>query len=98
PVGEALGERVTATIGAEGGMISYDEGRFTLVVPPGALAAPIELGVQEIGRTAPHGTGSAFRLTPHGTTFAAPVELHFALSEEERARPSALMPATQDER
>lgn len=74
-IGTPIGTPVTATIGAEGATLVSADGAATLIVPPGALAAPTELAIQLITNHAWATTGGAYRLTPDGTTFAVPVEL-----------------------
>ena len=50
---------------------------LTVVVPPGALAAPADIEIQPIADTAPAGLGSAYHLAPPGQAFLAPVTLQF---------------------
>jgi hypothetical protein len=63
------------TIDAAGGTIVADNGRLTITIPAGALAAATTIGVQAISNTAPGGVGAAYRLTPDGQTFAQPIAL-----------------------
>ena len=64
---KALPEDITvrARIGAEGGTIAIPEAGFKLVVPQGAVSAPVNFAV-----TAVAGRSVAYRMDPHGTHFA----------------------------
>jgi hypothetical protein len=75
--GTPLGGPVSRVVGADGATIASADGRLTLQIPPGAVAAGTTVSIQEITNTAPGGIGSAFRLEPSGTTFAAPVAITF---------------------
>ncbi len=98
PVGTPIGEVMIALVGPEGGTVASADGSLTVSVPAGALEAPIELRVQEITRTAPHGEARAFRLEPHGQTFGGPVTVTYGLGSDELGTARALRAATQDER
>jgi hypothetical protein len=80
PRGTSTGSQTTATIGAAGGTLSSDDGVFTLTVPPGALASDVMVGVEPITNTATLGAGSAYRLTPEGTTFSIPATVAFSFT------------------
>ena len=67
-----------ATIGSSGGMLTSSDGLLTLSIPSGALAQDTVIGIQPIDNQAPGGLGSAYRLTPDGQTFAAPVTLTYS--------------------
>jgi hypothetical protein len=66
----------TGVIGVEGGAVrgQTDDGRsYQLLVPPGALAEPVEISVQPLERTGPPFGDEllfAFDLQPEGLTFA----------------------------
>jgi hypothetical protein len=81
--GEPEGLPTFATIGAAGGTLASSDGRLTVSVPAGALAADTEVGIQPITATAPGALGMGYRLTPAGTTFAQPVALTFRYSPAE---------------
>jgi hypothetical protein len=86
PVGEPDGEAVQAEIGADGGTLSTDDGRFILTVPAGALAAKTRLSVRPIVATAPGAAGLAVRLEkPAGVEFSQPVTVSFRLTAFELA-------------
>ncbi len=76
--GAPTGASVSALIGSAGGSLKSADGRFELVVPPGALAADTMLRMTPITNTAPLGVGGALRLEPDGTQFAKPAKLVFA--------------------
>ena len=82
-VGVATGSAVTATIGAAGGSLRSADGKLTLTVPAGALAANTTIGMQPISNFAHGRIGDAYRLTPDGQTFAQPVTLTFGYTEDE---------------
>ena len=82
-VGVATGSAVTATIGAAGGSLRSADGKLTLTVPAGALAANTTIGMQPISNFAHGRIGGAYRLTPDGQTFAQPITLTFGYTEDE---------------
>jgi hypothetical protein len=67
----------TKTIGPEGGTITHPDGA-ELEVPPGALAAPVELAIEKDPTGAPAlspmyaAYGGVYAITPHGTAFSQP--------------------------
>ncbi len=75
------------------------DGTVTVVVPPGALAAGTQVGIQPITATAPGALG-AYRLTPEGQTFAQPVTITFSYSADEAGAtaPDSMRIATHDAR
>lgn len=97
PPGIPEGFPTSATIGPGGGSLGSSDGRLTVTVPAGALAANINFGIQPITATAPGALGSAYRLTPEGQNFAQPVTLTFKYSAAEGAASArdALRVATQ---
>lgn len=68
-IGTPLGAAQSAAIGPGGGTLISLDGRATLTVPPGAVAAPVIFAVQEITNTAPGGVGSAYRFDPQDVSF-----------------------------
>lgn len=79
PETETETDTVSARIGPEGGTLTHPSGAV-LVVPPGALSAPVSLTValtQTPSAEVLHATplGSAFVLGPEGQGFAKPVQL-----------------------
>ena len=75
----------SASIGPAGGSIRSADGRLTLKVPAGALAAPTTLAIVPATNTAPNAIGSAYSLSPVGVTFAGPGQLVFAYSDADLA-------------
>jgi hypothetical protein len=59
---------VAATIGKSGGTLSIPEAGFTLIVPPGAVGAPVEFSVTAIA-----GRSVAYEFAPHGIAFNVPL-------------------------
>jgi hypothetical protein len=96
--GTPMGTPVEQTVGPAGGEVATGDGRLTVVIPAGALAADTRVAVQPITATAPNAVGVAYRLTPEGTTFAQPVTLRFQLAPADLAGSAAelLQVATQD--
>ena len=82
-VGTATGSVVTASIGAAGGSLTSGDGRLTVTVPAGALAANTTIGIQPISNFAHGKVGAAYRLTPDGQTFLKPVTLTFGYSDDD---------------
>jgi hypothetical protein len=75
PVGSALGNPTAKVIDAAGGSITSDDGRLTVMVPAGAVAAATNFTIQPITNQAPGGVGNAYRLGPAGQTFTSPVDI-----------------------
>lgn len=82
-VGVASGVPVSATIGAAGGSVGTPDGKVALNIPAGALAADTVITIQPITNKAHGGMGLGYRLTPDGQTFAQPVELKFAYTDQD---------------
>lgn len=80
-VGTPIGTAGSATLGAVGGTLSSPDGRVTLNVPAGALAADTVIGIQPITNHAHGGRGNAYRFTPDGQTFQTPVTLTFTYTD-----------------
>lgn len=80
-VGEPKGNAVSKMIGPAGGYILND--RVIVTIPAGALSKEVQIGLQPITNTNGSGKGLGYRLTPHGTTFAKPINLTFRYTDEE---------------
>jgi len=76
--GSSIGAAASATIGPAGGTLSTPDGQITLTIPAGALDAPVTIGIEPVTNLAHGGTGTAYRLTPDGQVFSAPVTITFA--------------------
>ncbi len=63
----------SATIGPAGGSVQSADGRFTLLVPAGALTSPTPLSISAATNDAPQGVGIAYVLAPANPAFAKPV-------------------------
>lgn len=84
PVGTPEGPAVTARIGPAGGIIVSADERIRITIPAGALTADQTISVQPLNENnCPAGIGQAFRLLPHGLTFAKPVTITFQYDEED---------------
>jgi hypothetical protein len=60
--GAALGEAVRSTLDAAGGQLVSDDGRITVALPAGAVAAPLQAELQAVHNTAPDGLGDGLRV------------------------------------
>lgn len=80
-VGTPIGSAASATLGAAGGTLSSPDGRVTLSVPAGALAADTVIAIQPITNHAHGGKGNAYRFTPDGQTFQTPITLKFTYTD-----------------
>lgn len=87
------------TISANGGTIESSDGRLKLTIPAGAVAAGQTFSIQSISNTNPLAVGPAYRLQPHGVTFAKPITIAFEYTDEEirNTIPEALGIAYQDD-
>lgn len=74
-IGKPIGDAVTKTIGPEGGTISSADGLMELSFPPGALAAPTNIGIQSIENTSVMNFGKTYACSPDGLHFQKPVGL-----------------------
>jgi hypothetical protein len=97
-IGAPVGAAASKTIGAAGGTVSTDDGRFTVTIPPGALTADTAVSIQPTENTAPEGLGVSYRLAPEGQVFGQPVQLALVYSDAdvEGSAPEALGIAFQD--
>ncbi len=84
PVGAPNGDAATARIGPSGGSLSTPDGRLTLVVPAGAVAADTTFSILQITNNAFGGLGGAFRLGPAGARFSLPVTLTYQMADSDR--------------
>jgi hypothetical protein len=83
-VGTALASPLSSkVIDATGGAITSADGRMTVTVPAGAVAAATTFTIQAITNQAPGGVGDAYRLGPEGENFSTPVSvtLHFSSAD-----------------
>jgi len=96
-VGAPIGALVKKTIGAAGGDVTSDDGKFKVTIPAGALAADTDIGIQPIENKAFGGVGASYELTPDGQQFAQPVTLSFTYTDADLAgsAPEALAVAFQ---
>ncbi len=100
PVGTPEGPVQTASIGPAGGTIQSADQRLTISIPAGALTESKTISIQPIGNHCPAGAGKAFRLTPHGLTFAKAARITFQYSEHDvnSSAPEALQVAYQTDK
>ncbi len=97
PVGTPVGAATSLSIDGSGGSISSPDGRLTVTIPAGALAAATEITIQPITNTCIAGVGQAYQLGPDGQQFAQPVTLTLQHTPEdlEGTSPFALQMAVQ---
>ena len=100
PVGTVEGEVISATIGPGGGTIESADQRIQISIPAGALNTNQTISVQPIGNNCPAGSGQAFRLMPHGITFAKPAAITFQYNDQDinGSAPELLRIAYQNEK
>jgi len=91
-IGQPLGSAVSKQIDAAGGTVSSADGRVTLTIPAGALAANTTISIQPIENTAPNGIGQSYDFLPNGQQFAKPitVTLHYTDAEMAGTAPELL--------
>lgn len=82
-IGQPLGSAVSKAIGSAGGTLSSPDGRVTLTIPAGALAANTTISIQPIENTAPNGIGSSYDFLPNGQQFAKPITVTLRYTEAE---------------
>jgi hypothetical protein len=92
------GAGIEKTIGATGGTIESRDGRLKLTIPAGAVTGNQTFSIQSITNTNPLAVGAAYRLQPHGVTFAKPITIQFEYTDAEikNTLPEALGIAYQD--
>jgi hypothetical protein len=79
PDGAAI---VSKTIGANGGVITNEDGRVSVKIPPGALEEDATISIEPITSTLPYTAGpGAFRLLPEGLHFKKPVTITFSYND-----------------
>ena len=86
----------TTVVGAQGGTASSADGMVSLRIPPGALSADVSIAITPATGAPAGAVGSAYSISPEGTTFAVPAELSFAYDPSQLggAPASALVVAT----
>ncbi|MET4577299.1 hypothetical protein [Ottowia thiooxydans] len=89
PVGDAQGTPTSASLNSAGGTVGSADGRFSLIVPEGALTALTTLTIQPINNGAPGRVGTGYRLMPEGVVFAKPVQLRFTYADVDTVGSSA---------
>ncbi|HYG18503.1 MAG TPA: hypothetical protein VD816_06220 [Ohtaekwangia sp.] len=80
--GTAVGEAVTASVGASGGTIQSGDGKLTVTIPAGALTSNTTISIQSITNEGPQGIGLGYRLAPEGINFSQPVDLTFHYNDQ----------------
>jgi hypothetical protein len=101
PVAAPEGVAITATIGPAGGTLESADKRLRVAIPAGALTTNQTISVQPLNQNhCPLGTGTAFRLLPHGLTFAKPatITVHYDEQDVNGSAPQLLRVAYQNEK
>lgn len=101
PVGNPVGAVITANIGPAGGRIESSDQRIRVEIPAGALSQNQTISVQALDENhCPGGTGTAFRLLPHGLTFTKPatVTVQYANEDVQGSAPEFLRIAYQNDK
>lgn len=75
PAGTPEGAVVQKSIGPAGGTITSADGKISLSIPAGAVAAPTNFSIQPISNTVPLGAGPSFRLLPDNVAFSKPATI-----------------------
>lgn len=68
------------TIGARGGSLTSDDGRFSIDIPAGALDADVDLSIEEVECELSTTIGACYAVFPFGTTFLHPVEVAYEVA------------------
>ncbi|HTQ27003.1 MAG TPA: hypothetical protein VMI35_02710 [Puia sp.] len=83
PVGTAVGNPVSTSIGPGGGTLTSSDGRVMLTIPAGALSTNTNISIQPVTNSCPGGIGLAYDLMPNGTKFAIPALLTYNYSDSD---------------
>ncbi len=75
----------SATIGPAGGSVQSSDGRFTLLVPAGALASPMAISIGAASSDAPQGVGPEYLVSPSSVVFAEPVLVRLSYGADDLA-------------
>ncbi|MBD0258438.1 MAG: hypothetical protein ICV83_22200 [Cytophagales bacterium] len=99
-VGTPTGDKVSQSIGPEGGVVRTADGNVSLTVPAGALSQPTTISLQPVENKAFLGIGSAYEFSPDGLKFAKPAQLtvKYAAGSLNGTSPEAIGIAFQDEK
>lgn len=80
----AAGCENSGHMGPQGGEMHSEDGRLTLSVPEGALAASVDLEIVDPEGALPHGSvGLSYEVRPLGTGFRLPATVTFELEESD---------------
>ncbi len=83
-VGTANGTPVSQlVVAATGGTITSADGKISVTIPAGALAADEIITIQPITNPTGQSIGKNYRLTPHGLQFSSPVTINFHYEDAE---------------
>lgn len=70
------------TIGLEGGSVVSDDGRFSLLIPEGALVRDTEVTISQVPCDTAAAIADCYLAEPVGTEFSFPVKVTYELDDE----------------
>jgi hypothetical protein len=79
------GPAAHANIGYQGGSLKSADGRIQISLPPSAVYADTDVGIQPVNTDDLDGIGPTYQLSPEGTQFNTPVTLTWQLSDADLA-------------
>lgn len=85
PLGKPKGTITTKTIGPEGGSIYTADKKLQLIVPPGAVAAPVNFSIQPVENTLTGTNRQSYRLLPENVSFSKSITLVFTYDNADLA-------------
>ncbi|MEM6995900.1 MAG: hypothetical protein AAF721_35645 [Myxococcota bacterium] len=82
-------------VGPRGGVVTSEDGRVTLDVPPGALLDTIELSIVPVEDAPDNAIGPAYAIEPFGVAFVAPAMIAYDVSDCRDHDPEAVRLVTE---
>lgn len=80
-VATGCNEQQGVAIGSRGGVVTSEDGRFSLEIPTGALEQEVEITIEEVECDAPKAVGPCYELGPMGLPLLHPVSLRYEVDE-----------------
>jgi hypothetical protein len=78
------------SMGPRGGVLTSDDGRFTIAIPEGALAEDVDLTIDTVECSRPDALMTCYEVGPVGLVLALPAEIVVQLDHEMLDDPDAL--------
>jgi hypothetical protein len=99
PAGMPIGDPVVTSITPAGGTVTSSDGALSIVIPPDAVAAPVDVSVQLVSNTSFAPVGMSYRLSPSDLELAKPATLVFSYTDADTngASPDIMTVAAQDD-